>query len=107
MIKYQLTDRFAGTVFVTHLGESGDDRLEPIFDNLKPLTLSTIKFELLPTMHSIRINQNATWGYTLTQSELRTIMKHERLRPWNPILIEGIVLEMTPIDPLELAGIHF
>lgn len=107
MIKYQLTDKVAGTVYVSHLGESEDDRLEPIFDNLFEPSLSTIEDYLLPTMHSIRINQNAKWGTTLTQFELSIIMKNPKLKPWNPILIEGQVLSMSPVDPKELEGKHF
>lgn len=100
MITYQLEDEFAGTVFVKHLGESGDDLLNPIFDALDgsdPTAL--LNWFLIPAMRSVRLKQAfGRWGNTLTQSELSIIMGSRQLEKWTPLLIEGAVLPNTTIQ---------
>jgi hypothetical protein len=101
MVTYQLEDEFAGTVYVKHLGESGSDRLAPIFESSTGLdVMILLKWFLLPAMHSVRLHQAfGRWKDTLTQTELSIIMKSSQLTKWKPLLIEGEVLpDPTPYE---------
>ncbi len=93
MITYQLEDEIIGKFFIKHLGESGSDRLIPIFDVSYPEAMESLKRDLFPAMRRVRLHHAfGVWQGALTQPELSTIMASKHLKPWKPLLIEGAVI---------------